>query len=67
MFPETRDLRGTFLRLPQRVKTRYRENGLIGGGELENSKRGGVLMLIQLFGYCPVYQYRRDTKSHTHT
>lgn len=41
MFPETRDLRGTFLRLPQRVKTRYRENGLIGGGELENSKRGG--------------------------
>lgn len=24
-------------------------------------------MLIQLFGYCLVYQYRRDTKSHTHT
>lgn len=23
-------------------------------------------MLIQLFGYCLVYQYRRDTKSHTH-
>lgn len=34
----------------QRVETRYRGNGLIGGEELENSKRGGVLMLIQPSG-----------------